>query len=314
MASRSLPGTATTAPPGQGELRFTVLGPVRAHRGDEQLTIGASQQRVVLSALLLRAGETVTPGTLMNAVWGQHPPQRAVQGLRTYVLRLCQVVGPGVLVPESGGYALRLPPGRVDLQVCERLAADAARARAAGEPALARRLLTSALDLWDGEALLGVPGRYAQAQRARLSEWRLTLLEQRLELDLALGGHREAVAEITALTARFPLRQRLRGLLMLALYRGGRRTDALAVFAVTERLLREELGVPPSPELTHLHQRILAADPAPPRRPRHAGPDGGPAGRRPGAAAHSWGRSRSRSTTTGAWSEAPLPLRSSRST
>lgn len=140
------------------------------------------------------------------------------------------------------------------------MAGDAEKARVAGDRALARTLLTRALDLWDGEPLAGVPGPHADTERTRLAEWRLQLLETRLDLDLEVGHHAEAVSELTALTAAHPLRERLRELLMLALYRSGRQAEALAVYADTRRLLADELGVDPRPELSALQSRILCAD------------------------------------------------------
>src|SRR5690606_16526961 len=137
----------------------------------------------------------------------------------------------------------------------------AEKARAAGDLCAARAGLDRALALWDGEALAGVPGPYAEAQRARLEEWRLQLLETRLDMDLEQGCHAEAVSELTALTAAHPLRERPRELLMLALYRSGRQAEALAVYADTRRLLADELGVDPRPGLQELQQRILRADP-----------------------------------------------------
>ncbi|WP_329064907.1 AfsR/SARP family transcriptional regulator [Streptomyces sp. NBC_01429] len=242
------------------ELRFSVLGPVRAWRGAETLSSGSPQQRALLAALLLRDGRTATAGELIDALWGDAPPSQALAAVRTYASRLRKVLNPGVLVSESGGYALRTTPEALDLNVAEELAGDADRARAAGDRCQARTLINKSLDLWDGEALASVPGPYAETQRARLEEWRLQLTEARLDMDLEAGCHAEAVSELTSLTAAHPLRERLRELLMLALYRSGRQAEALAVYADTRRLLADELGVDPRPELSLLQERILRAD------------------------------------------------------
>ncbi|MFE1832417.1 BTAD domain-containing putative transcriptional regulator, partial [Streptomyces yangpuensis] len=243
------------------ESRFAVLGPVRAWRGAEALPSGTPQQRALLAVLLLRDGRTATAPELIDAIWGEDPPQQALATIRTYASRLRKVVDPGLLVTESGGYAIRLrSAATLDLGVARDLAADAESARAAGDRSLARTLLARALDLWEGEPLAGVPGPHAETERTRLAEWRLQLLETRLDLDLEVGHHAEAVSELTALTAAHPLRERLRELLMLALYRSGRQAEALAVYADTRRLLADELGVDPRPELAALQQRILNAD------------------------------------------------------
>ncbi|WP_328502675.1 NB-ARC domain-containing protein [Streptomyces sp. NBC_00457] len=246
----------------QAALRFSVLGPVRAWRGEEQLTTGSPQQRALLAALLLREGRTATAAELIDALWGEEPPSQALAALRTYASRLRKVLTPGVLVSESGGYAIRgLPDGSLDLTTAQDLATEAEKARNSGDLCHAREVLGRALSLWDGEVLAGVPGPYAEAQRVRLEEWRLQLLESRLDMDLEQGCHAESVSELTALTAAHPLRERLRELLMLALYRSGRQAEALAVYADTRRLLADELGVDPRPGLRELQQRILRADP-----------------------------------------------------
>ncbi|MEU1467409.1 BTAD domain-containing putative transcriptional regulator [Streptomyces sp. NPDC005761] len=241
-------------------LRFSLLGPVRARRGDETLPSGSPQQRALLAALLLRGGRTATAAELIDAIWGEDPPSQALAAVRTYASRLRKTLGPLTLASDSGGYAMRIGPQALDLTVAQDLAADAEKARASGDRCRARTLLNEALGLWDGEALASVPGPYAEYQRSRLEEWRLQLTETRLDLDLEVGCHAEAVSELTALTAAHPLRERLRELLMVALYRSGRQAEALAVYADTRRLLAEELGVDPRPELAALQQRILRAD------------------------------------------------------
>ncbi|KOG39017.1 AfsR/SARP family transcriptional regulator [Streptomyces decoyicus] len=254
--------------PGQGRerLRFSVLGPVRAWRGETPLAAGSPQQRALLAALLLRGGRTATAPELVDALWGDEPPHAALAALRTYASRLRKALGDdaAALVSESGGYAIRSVDGRpldLDHDHAEQYAAEAEKAKAAGDRGRARELLDAALAQWDGEPLAGLAGPYADTQRTRLDEWHLTLLETRLELDLELGCHAEAVSELTALTAAHPLRERLRELLMLALYRSGRQAEALAVYADTRRLLDEELAVEPCASLSELQQRILRADP-----------------------------------------------------
>ncbi|MFJ3628332.1 BTAD domain-containing putative transcriptional regulator [Streptomyces albidoflavus] len=241
-------------------MRFTVLGPVQARRDGEILASGSPQQRALMAALLLRDGHAATAGELIDALWGDEPPSQALAAIRTYASRLRKVLGPGVLVSESGGYALAVQSGTLDLHEATRLATEADVARSRGDLDRARALITSALDLWVGDPLAGTSGPYAENQRIRLEEWRLQLLESRADMNLEHGLHAEAVSELTALTATHPLRERLRELLMLALYRSGRQAEALAVYADTRRLLADELGVDPRPELSELQQRILQAD------------------------------------------------------
>lgn len=208
---------------------------------------------------------------MIRALWGKDPPPDARAVLHTYVCRLRAVLGPDadMLVSESDGYALHVGEGGLDLQRAERFVAEAEQARRAGDPARARELLARAMELGTGDPPEGVPGPNGAAWRVRLEEHRLSLVETRLALDLEAGRHAEVVAELTALTAAHPLRERLKELLMLALYRGGRRTEALAAYADTRRLLAQERGVAPSPGLTELHRRILRAD------PRLPAPEGG---------------------------------------
>jgi DNA-binding SARP family transcriptional activator len=247
-------------------LCFAVLGPVKVWRGSEDLSVGAPQQRALLAALLLRGGRTATAGELIDGIWGQGPPNQAKAALRTYASGIRKALGAdaGVLVSESGGYALRWQAAKaiLDVDIATALASDAEKADRLGDHDRARKLYSAALEQWDGEAMGHIPGPYAETQQIRLQEWRLGLLEHRLNLDLRLGSHAQAIAELTQLVAEFPLRERLRELLMLALYRGGRQAEALVVYDDTRRLLAEELGIDPSPELQRRHQQILTNDAA----------------------------------------------------
>ncbi|MCC3777490.1 BTAD domain-containing putative transcriptional regulator, partial [Streptomyces sp. UNOB3_S3] len=251
--------------PEQQPLRFHVLGPVRADRGGQPLPLGSPQERAALAILLLRDGRSLTTSELVDALWGDDPPHRATDTLRAYVTRLRAVLEPGrpfrgrakVLVSTGGGYAVRVPPGSLDATVFEDHLAAAATARASGDPAGAYARLTAALALWEGTALAGLTGPYAEAERARLTELRATAREDHFECALALGRHAESVAGLRALTAEQPPREKPRALLMLALHRAGRQAEALAVFSETRRLLPEG----PGPELVRLRERILSGDP-----------------------------------------------------
>ncbi|MEU5835672.1 BTAD domain-containing putative transcriptional regulator [Streptomyces diacarni] len=251
-------------------LRVAVLGPVRAWRAEQELALGSPQQRALLVALLLRRGRPATIGELVDAVWGAEPPRGAVTVLRTYVSRLRKVLehergaggGPQVIVSVADGYLVRLPPHALDLAVFERRVAEAKKARSATDLSTAAELLRAALELWDGKPLTGVPGPLAEAERHRLDEQRLAAVEVRLDIDLRLGHHEELTAELTSLTAEHPLREKLHGLLMLALYRSGRQAEALAAFRTIRQTLVTELGVEPGEALGDIHARILSADPS----------------------------------------------------
>ncbi|MFC6085193.1 AfsR/SARP family transcriptional regulator [Sphaerisporangium aureirubrum] len=255
---------------GEAGLRFAVLGPVQAWRDGMELELGTPLQRSILAMLLLREGRAVTPVEMIDAVWGQDAPPRALGALRTYVSRLRAVLEPGrsprtrpeLLTSVGRGYALRLPQGVLDLAVFERRVTTAETERRAGDPSGAAETLREALTLWSGEPLAGAVGPYIENQRGRLIERRIGVVETLMELDLNLGRHADVIPELIALTAEHPLRERLRGQLMLAYYRCGRQADALTVFSETRRALVEELGIDPGPELAALQQRVLSADPA----------------------------------------------------
>ncbi|MEV7802166.1 BTAD domain-containing putative transcriptional regulator [Microbispora sp. NPDC088329] len=256
-------------------LRFAVLGPVLAWRDGVELDLGTPLQRSILAMLLLREGQAVTPDEMIDGVWGGDAPPRALGALRTYVSRLRTVLEPDrsprtpprLLTSVGRGYALRLDsahsgPARFDLAVFERECAAAESDRRTGRAGEAARRLRGALRLWSGEPLAGAVGPYAEHQRDRLAERRMSAVETLMELDLELGRHAEIVSELVALAAEHPLRERLRAQLMLAYYRCGRQAEALSVFTETRQALVEELGIEPGAELADLHRRILAADPS----------------------------------------------------
>ncbi|GAA1254407.1 transcriptional regulator AfsR [Kitasatospora nipponensis] len=258
------------ATPHNAVLRFQVLGPVQAWRDEQLLALGSPQQQAVLTALLLHQGRPVTTQELVDGLWGDRPPPQAVAALRTYISRLRSVIEPGrevrapaeLLISVRDGYALRIPDESLDLSIFNSRTAEALQARQSGGTEKAHHLLTAALELWSGQPLAGIPGPYAESQRQRLIEHQVTALEDRGAAALEIGLHTEIVSELKYLSSEHPLRERLRELLMLALYRCGRQAEALSVYSTTRKLLIDELGVEPGVSLAAMHSRILSADPA----------------------------------------------------
>jgi DNA-binding SARP family transcriptional activator/DNA-binding CsgD family transcriptional regulator len=255
---------------GDGELRITVLGPVRAWRGADEVALGPTRQRAVLAMLAVNAGRTVSRGELIEGVWGEAPPASVDGSIHTYVSGLRRALEPqrsrwsaaSVLTSDPAGYALRLAPGGTDVAEFARLRDQAQRRLDGNDYRGAVHDFDAALALWQGEALSGIPGPFAERQREHLAELRLNTRERRAEAMLASGGHLELTAELAGLVREHPLRERLRESLMLALYRSGRHTEALEVFRDARRTLVEELGVEPGPALRRLHEQILAHDTA----------------------------------------------------
>jgi DNA-binding SARP family transcriptional activator len=257
--------------PSGSALRFELLGPLRGWRGDSSLTLGPVQQRVVLAVLLLQQNRPIGRQQLIDAVWGEEEPRyagnlvhRHVSGLRRVLgLGLGRDAGPvsGQLIWTDGGYLLSVPADGLDLAAFGKELIRAREARAAGELPAAVDILRAALALWRGPPCAGLTSPFVDAERDRLHEWRIGIVEECLELDLALGHRPDVITELRQLLAEYPLREKLHGLLMLALYRSGRRADALAAFGEARDVLREELGVDPAAPLQRLHEQILNADP-----------------------------------------------------
>jgi DNA-binding SARP family transcriptional activator/tetratricopeptide (TPR) repeat protein len=218
----------------------------------------------------MRANRVISRGELVDAVWGQDPPASAEGGIYTYVAGLRRIIepnrslrGPGrVLVSSGAGYVLHLVPGQPDAVAFEQDLGRARQLRKTGDLAGAVVALNSALSLWRGIAFAGVPGPFAETERVRLGELRSAAAEERADVLLSLGRHEEVVPDLTAMVADNPLRERMRGLLMIALYRCGRNAEALRVFAEGRRVLADELGIDPGGDLSRIHQQVLTADPA----------------------------------------------------
>jgi predicted ATPase/DNA-binding SARP family transcriptional activator len=250
-------------------MRFGILGPLEVRASDgAPVAVGGPRVRALLALLLLDAGRVVTAERLIGALYGEDPPAGVANALQSQVSRLRRGLratdGSGDLVEfHPAGYRLAVELDDVDALRFERLARDGRRALAAGDHARAAALLREGLDLWRGPALADVTAAsLAEAQAARLEELRLGAFEDHAEARLALGGHRDLVTGLQDLVTVHPLRERLRGQLMRALYGGGRQAEALAVFEDARRTLADELGADPSPELVQIHLAILRADPA----------------------------------------------------
>ncbi|MGW7416184.1 AfsR/SARP family transcriptional regulator [Streptomyces sp. NPDC054863] len=267
-----------------GTLWFNVLGPLRVCRDVEELDAGPVQQRVMLAVLLLHANRPVSREKLIEAVWGTAAPGRAVNLLQRHAAGLRRVLEPGrqarapsrVLNWTEAGYLLTVPAGGLDWEVLTEQLERGRSARAAGDLPTAAEALHAALKLWQGRLCEGLASPLLDAERDRLEEHRLGVLEERIEVDLTLGADADLVGELRRLIAAHPLRERLHGLLMRALHRSGRQAEALQAYREARHLLAEELGIEPGAELRRVHEQILAADaaldPPAPVRPAPADP------------------------------------------
>lgn len=238
-----------------------LLGPLEVEHDGAPVPLGSPAQRALLARLLLEPNRTVSVDRLIEDVWGEDVPSSAVKMVHVHVSRLRKGLPAGRLVTRPPGYALELEPSSIDLVRFDRLRGQGRQALAAGAPARAADRLRAALALWRGPALAEFDAPFAVIETARLEELRLACLEDRIEADLALAAHAPLVAELEALVARHPLRERPRGQLMLALYRSGRQAEALAGYRRLRELLAHELGLEPSPPLRALERRMLQQDP-----------------------------------------------------
>ncbi len=243
-------------------LEYRILGRLEVVRDGEDVAPTAAKVRSLLAALLLRANDVVSIDQLVDALWGERPPESAGKLLHVYVSQLRSALGADELETVPPGYRLRVAPEAFDAVRFERLREEARRALADDNPELASGLAGRALGLWRGEPLADVaPTGAAQVEAGRLAELRIECRLDRLDAELALGRHGVVLPDLQQLCAEHPLRERVRERLALALYRGGRQAEALEVIAEGRRLLRDELGLEPGEGLRRLEREILNQDP-----------------------------------------------------
>ncbi len=246
-------------------MHIGLLGELQVLDDDEKdVEVTGAKLRSLLVVLALRSGRAVPVDQLVDALWGPESSSAARNGLQGLVSKLRRALGSASLVAtRGGGYALEVPPESVDVHHFEQLVAAGRAMAISGNLESAIELLADADSLWRGEALTEFAyEEFAAAEISRLSELRLAAVEERLDIELQLGRHRGVIVELESLVAEHALRERLRGLLMIALYRAGRQADALRMFQEGRRILGEELGLDPGPELRQLEAAILAQDPS----------------------------------------------------
>ena len=255
-------------------MEYRVLGPLEVRDGAESLPLAGAKQRALLALLLVHANHVLSRDRLIDELWGGEPPETAVQSLQVYVSRLRKLLPADALLTRPPGYLLEVAPDELDLQRFERLLDAGREALAQGESEEASRLLHDALALWRGPALAEFAfERFAQGEIGRLEDLRLAAVEERIEADLVLGRHADLIGELEALIVENPYRERLRGQLMLALYRSGRQAEALEAYQAARHALVDELGIEPGADLQRLEKAILTQDEAldtPPRPARSA--------------------------------------------
>jgi DNA-binding SARP family transcriptional activator/streptogramin lyase len=266
-ASKRGPKTEQTLSKGQAGVTFSLLGPLEARVDGEPLALGGARQRSLLALLLLHANESVSRERLIEGVWGAERPSTVAAALNVYLSKIRKLLAAGgteaALVTELQGYVLRIDPERLDLHRFERGIREGRLALAAGRPDEAAAILDRALSLWRGPPLAELElDASADAALGRLTELRLSALEDRFEACLQAGRHTELTAELEELVHEHPLRERARAQLMVALYRSGRQAEALRTYREVRTLLAEQLGLDPGPDLQRLEKAILVQDPS----------------------------------------------------
>ena len=246
-------------------IEYRILGPLEVSANGRLIEVGGPKLRALLVILLLRANESVPRDALVHELWGEQPPVGAQHSLDVYVSRLRKSLDAAadgsVVMTRPGAYSLRLAEGQLDARRFEQLVGQGRAALAANAPSQAAEKLRSALELWRGQALADLVNRHGpRIEAARLEELRLCAIEDRIDSDLALGRHADVASELAALAAVHPLRERLHGQLMIALYRSGRQAEALEAYQAARRTLVEELGLEPGPALRRLESAILRQD------------------------------------------------------
>lgn len=243
------------------ELAFRLLGPFEVLSDDRPVPVKSARQRIVLTILLMAPNHVVPLDKLIDSVWDGEPPLTARGQIQICVSALRRALGdPDMIETSPAGYCVRVRPEQLDYASFDAALARARTVAAAGRLSEAAEEMEAALRLWHGVALAGVPGRTAESLANRLQERRIMAIEDWVEIKLALGEHRELIDELGVLTAEHPLRERLHGFLMLALYRSGRQAEALTVYRTARKALIAELGLEPSENLRKLERAILAHD------------------------------------------------------
>ena len=245
-------------------MEFRILGPIEAEDNGLKLDLGGLRERALLARLLLSANRVVSADRLADDLWSGSPPPHSMATLRVYISRLRRALGgrADLLVTQAPGYRLNVADGELDAACFEGLVRTGEADLAAGRAGAAAGILRAALGLWRGPALSDVADlAFAQADAGRLEEARLAALESRIGADLACGWHASLVAELDGLASAHPLRERLTGQRILALYRCGRQAEALTAYATLRDRLAEELGIDPTPDLQRLYERILRQAP-----------------------------------------------------